>query len=147
MRSPTCSWPLMLQILCKLPWSLDQSSQLSGTSRVAGSETTATALSAINYYLIRTPHARKLLQDEIRSSFKSYEDINATSTAPLKYMDAVCKEAMRMYAPLPLGLPRVVPPGGDTVDGEWLPGGVRDVPILQGYAANILTRPSFLSIL
>ncbi|KAI4179453.1 MAG: hypothetical protein LQ346_007192 [Caloplaca aetnensis] len=93
---------------------------------VAGSETTATALSAINYYLIRNPHARKLLQDEIRSAFKSYKDIDATSTAPLKYMEAVCREAMRMYTPLPLGLPRVVPEGGDTVDGEWLPGGVRN---------------------
>ncbi|KAL8708610.1 MAG: hypothetical protein Q9220_006546 [cf. Caloplaca sp. 1 TL-2023] len=64
---------------------------------VAGSETTATALSAINYYLIRTPHARKLLQDEIRNTFKTYEEINATSTAPLKYMEAVCKEAMRIW--------------------------------------------------
>ncbi|KAL8950140.1 MAG: hypothetical protein Q9222_003817 [Ikaeria aurantiellina] len=90
---------------------------------VAGSETTATALSAINYYLIRTPHARKLLQDEVRSTFKTYEEIDATSTAPLKYMEAVCKEGMRMYVPLPLGLPRVVPPGGDTVNGDWLPGG------------------------
>ncbi|KAL8724114.1 MAG: hypothetical protein Q9166_008126 [cf. Caloplaca sp. 2 TL-2023] len=90
---------------------------------VAGSETTATALSAINYYLIRTPHARKQLQDEIRNAFKSYDEINATSTAPLKYMEAVCKEAMRMYVPLPLGLPRVVPEGGDTVNGDWLPGG------------------------
>ncbi|KAL8954791.1 MAG: hypothetical protein Q9183_006931, partial [Haloplaca sp. 2 TL-2023] len=90
---------------------------------VAGSETTATALSAINYYLIRTPHARKQLQDEIRTAFKTYDEINATSTVPLKYMEAVCKEAMRMYVPLPFALPRVVPEGGDTVAGEWLPGG------------------------
>ncbi|KAI4217471.1 MAG: hypothetical protein LQ351_000066 [Letrouitia transgressa] len=90
---------------------------------VAGSETTATALSAINYFLIRNPHARTLLQNEIRGTFKNYKEINANSTSNMKYMDAVCKEAMRMYAPLPLGLPRVVPEGGDTVDGHFLPGG------------------------
>ncbi|KAL8729762.1 MAG: hypothetical protein Q9181_004890 [Wetmoreana brouardii] len=105
---------------------------------VAGSETTATALSAINYYLIRTPHARKLLQEEIRGAFNSYDEINATSTAPLKYMEAVCKEAMRMYVPLPLGLPRVVPEGGDTVDGEWLPGGT--VVAVNPMAASLSER-------
>ncbi len=116
----------MRLILCQSPCPKKLRAQADGITSVAGSETTATALSAINYYLIRTPHARKLLQDEIRSAFKSYKEIDATSTAPLKYMEAVCKEAMRMYTPLPLGLPRVVPEGGDTVDGEWLPGGVRN---------------------
>ncbi|KAL9583824.1 MAG: hypothetical protein Q9203_004916 [Teloschistes exilis] len=90
---------------------------------VAGSETTATTLSAISYYLIRTPRVRKLLQDEIRTSFKSYDEIDATSTAPLKYLDAVIWEGMRIYPPVPLALPRIVPEGGDTVAGEWLPGG------------------------
>lgn len=113
-------------ILCQSPYPRKLRAKADGITSVAGSETTATALSAINYYLIRNPHARKLLQDEIRSAFKSYKDIDATSTAPLKYMEAVCREAMRMYTPLPLGLPRVVPEGGDTVDGEWLPGGVRN---------------------
>jgi len=61
---------------------------------------------------------------EIRSTFKSYNEIDATSTAPLKYLQAVVLEGMRIYPPLPLGLPRVVPAGGDTVDGYFLPGGV-----------------------
>lgn len=29
-----------------------------------------------------------------------------------------------MYPPLPFALPRVVPEGGDTVDGHFLPAGV-----------------------
>ncbi|KAL9016827.1 MAG: hypothetical protein Q9185_005824 [Variospora sp. 1 TL-2023] len=110
---------------------------------VAGSETTATALSAINYYMFKTPHARKKLQEEIRSAFKSYDEINATSTAPLKYMEAVCKEAMRLYTPLPLGLPRVVPPGGDTVNGDWLPGGtvVSVNPLAASLSPSNFTDP------
>ena len=91
---------------------------------LAGSETTATALSTITYYLCRSPQVMEKLQSEIRGSFKAYEDINAASTAPLKYLHAVALEGLRMYPPLPFALPRVVPPGGDTVDGHFLPAGV-----------------------
>ena len=66
----------------------------------------------------------KKLKDEIRSTFSSYDSIDASSAANLQYMHAVLREAMRIFAPLPLGLPRVVPKGGDTVDGHFIPEGV-----------------------
>lgn len=91
---------------------------------LAGSETTATALSCITYYLLHTPHALRALQDEIRGTFSSYDEINASSTAPLRYLQAVALEGMRIYPPLPFALPRVVPEGGDVVNGHLLPGGV-----------------------
>lgn len=126
-KSQTFNWLPTHRISCKSVSFTVLLERSSCIASVAGSETTATALSAINYYMFKAPHARKQLQEEIRSAFKSYDEINATSTAPLKYMEAVCKEAMRLYTPLPLGLPRVVPPGGDTVNGDWLPGGVRGI--------------------
>lgn len=64
------------------------------------------------------------LQDEVRSAFKSYDEIDGTSTVSLKYLHAVALEGMRIYPPLPLGLPRIVPTGGDTVDGYFIPEGV-----------------------
>ena len=91
---------------------------------LAGSETTATALSCITYYLLRTPRVLKRLQEEIKASFKTYDQINATTTAPLQYLHAVILEGLRMYPPLPFSLPRVVPEGGDYVDGHFLPSGV-----------------------
>lgn len=91
---------------------------------LAGSETTATALSTITYYLLHTPQALKSLQEEISKNFQSYDEINSISTAPLKYLHAVVLEGMRIYSPLPFALPRVVPGGGDTVDGHFLPAGV-----------------------
>ncbi|KAK0747071.1 cytochrome P450, partial [Schizothecium vesticola] len=91
---------------------------------LAGSETTATALSAITYYLLRTPKAMKNLRREIRTSFKTYSDINSKSTLDLPYLGAVIQEGLRIYQPLPIALPRVVPEGGDTVDGHMLPAGV-----------------------
>ncbi|KAL9123064.1 MAG: hypothetical protein Q9187_000391 [Circinaria calcarea] len=89
----------------------------------AGSETTATALSCITYYLLRNPPILQRVQDEIRSAFNKYEEIDATAAAKLKYLHAVALEGMRLYAPLPFALPRVVPDGGDTVDGYYLPAG------------------------
>ncbi|KAJ6021732.1 Short-chain dehydrogenase/reductase SDR [Penicillium herquei] len=90
---------------------------------LAGSDTTATALSCIIYYLLRNPTVLSQLQKECRGAFASYEAITASSTLPLKYLQAVILEGLRIYPPLPFALPRVVPQGGDTVDGHFLPEG------------------------
>ncbi|KAF2753078.1 benzoate 4-monooxygenase cytochrome P450 [Pseudovirgaria hyperparasitica] len=90
---------------------------------VAGSETTATALTCIFYYVLKNASVRQSLQREIRSTFDKYESITAQSTSKLRYLDAVIRESFRIFPPLPLGLPRVVPRGGDTVDGHFLPEG------------------------
>lgn len=88
---------------------------------IAGSETTATALSCIVYYLCHTPRAQERVKQEIRNGFVKYQDINATTTSNLEYLNAVILEGLRIYPPLPFALPRIVPDGGDTVDGHWLP--------------------------
>ncbi|KAI0883029.1 putative cytochrome P450 [Annulohypoxylon maeteangense] len=90
---------------------------------LAGSETTSTVLSTATYYLLKNPLVYKKLASEIRCAFESAEDINEATTRDLAYLNAVCKEAMRIYAPLPLGTPREVPEGGETVDGHFLPAG------------------------
>lgn len=66
----------------------------------------------------------KKLQKEIRTAFQAYDEINGSTTANLHYLHAVCLEALRIFPPLPLGLPRVVPVGGDTIDGHFVPAGV-----------------------
>jgi cytochrome P450 len=64
------------------------------------------------------------LREEIRNAFGDYSEINGTSAAGLRYLNAVCLEALRIFVPLPLGLPRVVPRGGEFVDGNFIPEGV-----------------------
>ncbi|KAI0861523.1 benzoate 4-monooxygenase cytochrome P450 [Xylaria cubensis] len=91
---------------------------------IAGSDTTATTLASLIYYLLRNPTVMSRLTEEIRTSFQSYEEITYNSTASLQYLRAALLEAMRIYPPVPMGLPRAVPEGGDTVDGVFLPGGV-----------------------
>jgi cytochrome P450 len=91
---------------------------------IAGTDTTATALATANYYLMREPNAMKKLQEEIRGAFARYEDITPASTTDLKFLNAVINESLRIFPPVAWSPSRIVPPGGDTVDGHFLPAGV-----------------------
>lgn len=91
---------------------------------IAGSETTATTFAVVTYYLSHYQDITKRVQEEVRNAFNSYEDINGSSTAGLRYLHTICLEAMLIFPPLPLGLPRVVPKGGATMDGYFVPEGV-----------------------
>ncbi|CEJ92627.1 hypothetical protein VHEMI08265 [[Torrubiella] hemipterigena] len=91
---------------------------------IAGSETTATTLAVVFYQMCTNITVQRKLENEVLTAFQSYNDITAASAAPLKYLHAVCLEAMRVFPPLPLGLPRDVPPEGSTIDSVYVPGGV-----------------------
>ncbi|KAJ6007813.1 hypothetical protein N7540_011789 [Penicillium herquei] len=101
---------------------------------IAGSETTATLLSGVTYLLLRNPRVLAKLQHEIRSTFKSDDEINLDSCNKLEYCLATLTEALRMYPPVSVGLPRIMDAQGDTIAGNYIPGGtVVSVPQL---AAN-----------
>jgi len=91
---------------------------------VAGSETTATVLSGVTYLLLRNPTALRKVLEEVRGTFQSEEEITLTSVNSLPYMLACLNEALRMYPPVASGLPRVVPDGGATVAGAFIPADV-----------------------
>ncbi|KAJ2900598.1 cytochrome p450 [Zalerion maritima] len=89
----------------------------------AGSETTATTLAGCVYYLLRNPEKLEKVKKEIRETFENEEEIGFDSVRGLKYMIACLDETMRLYPPVPTGLPRVVPTGsgGTMVCERWLP--------------------------
>lgn len=91
---------------------------------IGGSETTATLLSGVTYFLLTNPIAMKKLTDEVRSAFKDESEIDFVSSSNLPYLLACLEEALRMYPPVPIGLPRVVPAGGATICDEFIPEGV-----------------------
>lgn len=103
--------------------SLDEHHSTASLFMIAGTETTATALSGTTYHLLMNPDKLGLLQREIRSAFTSLDDMNLESLARQKYLRAVLQEGLRMYPPVPAALPRKVPVGGATICGEWVPGG------------------------
>lgn len=106
---------------------------------VAGSDTSASALATCLFYLLQEPSVMLNLKAEIRTNFNQYTDINGHSTSSMQYLNAVIQEALRMYPPLPLGLPRIVPPGGAVVDSYILPEGVGTG--LREVQRLVLTQP------
>jgi cytochrome P450 len=94
------------------------------TFMLAGTETTATALSGMTYMLLKNPTLLDRLTKEVRDAFKSLEDMTMTKLSQLEYMHAVIEEGLRMYPPVANGLPRVTPKDGASVCGHWIPGGV-----------------------
>ncbi|KAK4675163.1 hypothetical protein QC764_500720 [Podospora pseudoanserina] len=90
---------------------------------IGGSETTATLLSGVTFLLMTNPDALEKLTAEVRGAFKSEDEIDFMSVSNLPYLLACLDEALRMYPPVPTGLPRVVPPAGASIAGHYVPGG------------------------
>ncbi|KAI0424703.1 cytochrome P450 monooxygenase-like protein [Xylaria sp. FL1042] len=88
---------------------------------VAGSETTATSLSGTTFFLLKNPECMAKLQSEVRSAFKSIDEITGDSTATLPYLHGVIEESLRLFPPVPFSLPRHSP--GALVDGHYVPKG------------------------
>ncbi|KAI1076269.1 cytochrome P450 [Whalleya microplaca] len=88
---------------------------------IGGSETTATLLSGVTFLLLTNPDALNKVTEEVRSAFASEDEITFTSVGNLSYMLACLNEALRMCPPGPGGLPRVVPDGGATICGHYVP--------------------------
>ncbi|KAI1264703.1 putative cytochrome P450 [Xylariaceae sp. FL1019] len=100
---------------------------------IAGSETTATVLSAVTYYLGTLPDVLKKVEQEVRSAFTSDSEITLTSVGNLPFMLACLDEALRCYPPLMNGGPRYTPDGG-IIDGTVVP--KNTVVTLYQYAIN-----------
>ncbi|KAJ4423379.1 hypothetical protein N0V82_001982 [Gnomoniopsis sp. IMI 355080] len=100
--------------------------------------TTATLLTGATFLLLKNPETLQKLQDEIRGAFKSEDQITFSSVENLPYMLAVFKEALRFYPPVTGEMPRIVPKGGATVAGQFVPEGTT-VATAQ-YAMNHTSR-------
>jgi cytochrome P450 len=84
----------------------------------AGIDTTGDALCFIMYQLSlpETYHVQEALFQELCEN-------RDNSLDELVYLDAIVKEGLRCFPPIPMSQPRVVPPGGRIIDGYFIPGG------------------------
>ncbi|KAL9008298.1 MAG: hypothetical protein Q9173_006563 [Seirophora scorigena] len=113
----------------------------------AGSESVTTILAGATNYLLREPTKLERLVSEIRAAFKKEEEITGASVGRLSYLTAVLQETMRMCPTIPDGMRRVVPEGGATVAGKFLPGGITvSVPQWAAYrsSSNFTSPSSFI---
>jgi cytochrome P450 len=94
---------------------------------IAGTDTTANAISALWFYLTRNNRVYRKLAAEIRTTFQSVDDIHGGATlSSCYYLRACIDEALRMA---PTGIvsemSREVLPGGLDIDGNVFPEGVK----------------------
>ncbi|KAI0028700.1 cytochrome P450 [Vararia minispora EC-137] len=89
----------------------------------AGSDTPAGILTYLFFFLLWHPNVHALLYRELFAAFPTADaPLLPRTLATLPYLDAVITETLRLGAPFH-GLPRVVPPAGAALAGEFVPPG------------------------
>lgn len=106
---------------------------------IAGSDTTASTIRMILLFLITSPLSYQRLTEEIQAAEEkgslSFPVIQDSEAAQLLYLDACIKEGLRMWPPVVGLMSKVVPVGGATILGKFVPGGTG-----IGYSAWALHR-------
>lgn len=94
---------------------------------VAGSETTASVIRVTVLHIMSAPLVYNRLKEEIKEAIKdgrvTHQPIRIEEAKRLPYLQAVIYEGMRMRSPAPGLYPKVVPAGGDTLCGQFVPEG------------------------
>ncbi|KAG5292192.1 benzoate 4-monooxygenase cytochrome P450 [Histoplasma ohiense] len=101
----------------------------------AGSHTLQTAITGILFHLLHNPESLAKVTEEVRASFATTEDIEFRNLSKLPLLDAAITEGIRLSSPVPLGLTRLVPEGGHTINGEFFPAGT--IVSYMQWAANL----------
>lgn len=88
---------------------------------VAGSGTTSTTLTYLVWAVAQRPAMQEKLVAELAvlSDDFTYDDLQH-----IPYLDHLIDETLRLYGPAAGGLPRIVPPGGRTLGGHFVPEGL-----------------------
>lgn len=87
---------------------------------IAGTDTTAITLTYIVWRVCQNPKIKQRLVEELRQLPEGFQDHDAMK---MPYLNQVIEESLRLHGAAPSGLPRMVPPEGATLAGQYLPGG------------------------
>ena len=80
------------------------------------------------------------VQDRLIDEFQKQKD---QSVYELAYLDAVIKESLRCFPPIPMSQPRYTPPGGSTIDRYFIPGNT--IVSCQSYSVHRLNGDVFVN--
>ena len=89
----------------------------------AGTDTTATALTGWAYFVSTHPQVYSRLTSEIRNAIKNEHELRWEHVKNLRYLEVTIHEALRLFPPSPASQQRIVPQGGATIDGYYIPTG------------------------
>lgn len=104
--------------------SVDELEQQASILILAGSETTAVALTSATNLLLQNPAVLMELTKELHTNFRDESEIDVLSIHRLHYLQAVIQETLRLFPPITNGFPRQTIAGGVLVDGHFVPDGV-----------------------
>ncbi|KAJ9058875.1 hypothetical protein DSO57_1007813 [Entomophthora muscae] len=93
----------------------------------AGSDSTANSMTWALYFIVKHPNVYDKVVNELNEKFPSLNHeitMGDCKQGSLPYLDAAIKESMRVMPAASGALERLVPQGGRTIDGHFLPGGV-----------------------
>ncbi|KAK4613672.1 Cytochrome P450 monooxygenase ABA1 [Fulvia fulva] len=92
---------------------------------LAGAETTAVALRMVLLHLASNSHAQRKLVQEIEQSGWVEGVISDKQAREMPYLQACIKESLRLQPPVSFLNSKVVPKGGDELDGYFVPEGTK----------------------
>jgi cytochrome P450 len=93
------------------------------TNIIAGSDSVGLVMSTMMYHLCQNPASLAKLRAELRGANPSRPHAKLIEIQGLPYLDACMWEGLRMHPAFALPFERVVPKGGITVGGYYLPEG------------------------
>ncbi|KAI0376530.1 putative benzoate 4-monooxygenase cytochrome P450 [Hypomontagnella monticulosa] len=89
---------------------------------IAGSETTASVLGTILFYMAKHPSVYKKLQSQVDVSMPTPSDWTYEKVKSITYIDNIIDESLRLQPPVPNGGTRVTPKEGIHIDEQFIPG-------------------------
>jgi cytochrome P450 len=87
------------------------------------SDTVGSVISTGMYFLAKHPRVYKKLQKLLDEKLPDRK-FNHATVLSVEYLDAIIMEALRLYPPAILGIPRQIPKEGMTIAGRFIPGDV-----------------------
>lgn len=111
----------------------------------AGSDTTATALTNVLYWLLKNPDCLLRLRAEVDAVLEPTDTVAAYDRVKhLPYLRACLDESMRLTPPNTMNVPRLTPEEGMQIMGEWIPGNttVHSPPYAMHRNETVFPEPS-----
>ena len=90
---------------------------------IAGSDSVSTVMTTTMFNLLAHPYAMETLYKELGAANLSRPYPKHSEVRDLPYLEACIQESVRFHPPFALPLERIVPKGGVTVLGHYLPAG------------------------
>lgn len=87
------------RLSCFVDWSLT-STYLISTFIFAGHDTTTLAVSRILHQLCQHQAVQEKLRNEVTAARKEHGDLNYDALMGLPFLDAVCRETLRVFPPV-----------------------------------------------